>query len=251
MCHLLADLVHQVGRKRHRLRRGEIERPKGITVAVRGGDRGVEADADHVDDTGAPVFRYARDAHVAHEAALPHVNAVAGEQLAGLADTRGRLALGVLDNQFKGPSIDTARGVDTFGGDFLSNLRHQAAAGGGTRQRLNAANLDRLFLAEYRAPRRRHQHGSAERSGGRRGSSPHTYKAPPGNLPRAPNGSVRPPAMPFFPHARSLPYAYTKTHEPSTPDRLMQRHVNNTDAGRMTRLVSSAGQCLSWPIAVG
>ena len=211
---LLADLVYQVGRKRHRLRGGEIERPKGIAVAVRGGNRGVETDANHVDDAGAPVFRYARDAYVAHEAALPHVNAVAGKQLAGLADPRSRLALGVLDNQLKRPSIDTARGVDAFGGDLLSNLRHQPTAGGGTGQRLNAAHLYRLFLAEYRTPRRRHQHGSAERSGGRRGSGSHTHKAPPGNRSRAPNGLICPPAMPFFPHARSLPYAYAITHGP-------------------------------------
>ena len=115
---------------------------------MRGGNRGVETDANHVDDAGAPVFRYARDAYVAHEAALSHVNAVAGKQLAGLADTCGRLALGILDNQFKGASVDTARGVNAFGGDFLPNLRHQPTAGGGTGKRLNAANLDRFFLAE-------------------------------------------------------------------------------------------------------
>ena len=62
------------------------------------------------------------------------------------------------------PAVDAARLVDAVDRHLHADQRGLAAGRGGARQRLQRADLVGLGLAEGRPPRRRHQHGRAERA---------------------------------------------------------------------------------------
>ena len=68
------------------------------------------------------------------------------------------------DDQLDRPAVDAARLVDAVDRHLGADQRGLAAGGGGARQRLQRADLVRLGLAEGGLPRRRHQHGRAQRA---------------------------------------------------------------------------------------
>ena len=72
----LAELVNEVWREGHRLRRRVVERPKTVLVALRGGQRGVETDADDVDDFEFLEHRHAGEADIGEKTPDMHVDFV-------------------------------------------------------------------------------------------------------------------------------------------------------------------------------
>ena len=82
---LLAHLVDEIGRDRHGLRGSKLVGAEAVPVAFRGGQRGVEAHADHVDDFVFLKHRHAGEADVGQEAADVDVDIVFDQQLLGLA----------------------------------------------------------------------------------------------------------------------------------------------------------------------
>ena len=106
---LLAHLVDQIGRDRHRLRRRVVVGPEAVAVALGGGQRGVEAHADHVDDLVFLEHRHAGEADVGQEAADMHVDLVLDQQLLGLAAADVGLGLVVRHDRLERPAVDAAR----------------------------------------------------------------------------------------------------------------------------------------------
>ena len=89
-------------------------------------------------------------------------------QLLGLAAADVGLGLVVGDDQLDGTAVDAADLVDAVDRHLHADQGGLAAGGRRARERLQRADLVGLGLAEGGAPRRRHQHGGAERAGGRR-----------------------------------------------------------------------------------
>ena len=165
---LLAHLVDEIGRERDRLRRRVVERPEAVAVALGRGQRGVEAHADHVDDLVLLEHRHAGEADVGEEAAEMDVDLVLDHQLLGLAAADVGLGFVVRDHQLDRPAVDAAGLVDAVDRHLHADQRGLAAGGACARQRLQRADLVRLGLAEGGLPRRRHQHGRAQRARGGR-----------------------------------------------------------------------------------
>ena len=163
--------AHEAGRECHRLRRRVVERPEGVAAAPGGGDGGVQAHADHVDDALLLEHRHAGQAHVGEEAALVDVDVVLDHQLLGLAPADVGLGLVVGHDQLDGTAVDASRPVDAIDRHLRADQRRLAAGGGGARQRLQRADLVGPGLAEGLPPGGGHQHGGAERARGRRGVS--------------------------------------------------------------------------------
>ena len=92
------------------------------------------------------------------------VDLVLDHQLLGLAAADVGLGFVVGDDQLDRPAVDAARLVDAVDRHLHADQRGLAAGGAGARQRLQRADLVRLGLAEGGLPRRRHQHGRAERA---------------------------------------------------------------------------------------
>ncbi len=115
--------------------------------------------------------RHAGEADVGEEAADVDVDLVLDHQLLGLAAADVGLGLVVGDDELDRPAIDAARLVDAVDGHLHADQRGLAAGGGRARERLQRADLVGLGLAEGGAPRRRHQHGRAERAGAGRAVS--------------------------------------------------------------------------------
>ena len=182
---LLAHL-DQRGRERHRLGRRVVERPEGVAAALGGGQRRVEAHADHVDDLLLVEHRLAGEANVGQEAALVDVDLVLDHQLLGLAAPDVGLGLVVGDDQLDRPAVDAARLVDAVDRHLGADQRGLAAGGGGARQRLQGADLVRLGLSEGALPGRRHQHGGSQRA---RAAAPYPIKRRRVTLPRYQNSS--------------------------------------------------------------
>ena len=157
----LADLAGHVGCKAHRLRRRIVERTEGVAVALAGGDGGVEANADHVDDFILGEHRHAGETDVGEETALVRVDVVFDEQLLGFAPADVGFELVVGDQQFDGTAADAAHLVDAVDGHLRADQRGLATGRSGTRERLQRADLEGLCLAEGWAPGCRHQHGGA------------------------------------------------------------------------------------------
>ena len=167
---LLPYLVDEVRSDRHRLGRGKVVRTERVAAALGGGDRGVEANRDHVDDLVLLVHRHAREADVREISAGVRVDLVVEDQLLDLAPPHVRLGLGVGHQQLDGPAVDAPRLVDRVHRHVRADEGRLAARRGRARQRLEHAELERLGLPEGRAPRRRHEHRGAERAG--RGGAP-------------------------------------------------------------------------------
>ena len=92
------------------------------------------------------------------------VDLVLDQQLLGLAAADVGLELVVRDHDLDRPAVDAAGLVDAVDRHLQADQRGLAAGGGRARQRLQRADLVGLGLAEGRLPRRRHQHGRAERA---------------------------------------------------------------------------------------
>ena len=93
------------------------------------------------------------------------VDLVLDHELLGLAAADVGLRLVVGDDQLDRPAVDAARLVDAVDRHLHADQRGLAAGRRRARQRLQRADLVGLGLAEGGPPRRRHQHGRAERAG--------------------------------------------------------------------------------------
>ena len=159
-------LAHLGERRREgdRLRRRVIVDAEAVAVALRGGQRGVEAHADHVDDLGVFPHRHAGETDVGQEAADMGVDIVLLHHLLGLLPRDGRRTLVVDDDQLDRTAVDAAVLVDAVGRHLQADHRGLAAGGAGAGQRLLGTDLIGLGGAEGGAPRRRHQHHGADRA---------------------------------------------------------------------------------------
>ena len=92
------------------------------------------------------------------------VDLVLDHQLLGLAAADVGLGFVVGDDELDRPAVDAARLVDAVDRHLDADQRGLAAGGAGARQRLQRADLVGLGLAEGGLPRRRHQHGRAQRA---------------------------------------------------------------------------------------
>ena len=160
----LAELAHEVGGHRHRLRRSIIEGPEGVTVALAGGERGVEANANHVDDLVLAEHGLAGEAYVGEKPALVCVDIVLDHELLGLAASYVGLGFVIRHDELDRPAVDAAGLVDAIDRHLRADQSRLAASGRGSGERLERADLVRLRLAEGGLPRGRHQHGGAERA---------------------------------------------------------------------------------------
>src|SRR6516164_9494078 len=161
---LLTHVVHKVGCKRNGLRRRIIVHAETNAVALGGGQRRVEADADHVDDLGLFPNRHARETDVGQEAADVDVDITFLHHLCGLLP-RYRWRTFIVDNdQFDWAAIDAARIIDAVDRHLQSDNGGLAAGGAGTRQWLFGTDPVGLGGAEGGAPRLRHQHHGADRA---------------------------------------------------------------------------------------
>jgi hypothetical protein len=140
---------------------------EAVAVALGGGQRGVEAHADHVDDLGLLEHRHAGEADVGQEAADMDVDVVLDQQFFHLAPADVGLRFVVRDHDRDRPAVDAAVLVDAVDRHLQADQGGLAAGRRGARERLQRPDLERLGLAEGGLPRRRHQHGGAERTGGR------------------------------------------------------------------------------------
>ena len=93
------------------------------------------------------------------------VDLVLDQQLLGLAAADVGLGLVVGDHDLDRPAVDAAHLVDAVDRHLQADQGGLAAGRARARQRLQRADLVRLGLTEGRLPRRRHQHGGAERAG--------------------------------------------------------------------------------------
>ena len=132
-------LAHFRQRRREgdRLRRRVIVQAEGVAVARRGGERGVEAHRDHVDDLGVLPDRHAGKADIRQEAADMNVDLVVLHHLDGLLPGDGGRALVVDDIEFDRAAVDAAIGIDAVGRHLQTDDRGLAA--GGARRRTAAA----------------------------------------------------------------------------------------------------------------
>ena len=165
---LLAHLVDEVRRDRDGLRRRVVERPEDVAAALARGDRGVEANADHPDRLVLLEDRHARQTDVREVAALGDVHLVLEHELLGLAAAHVGLGLVIGDDQFDRATVHATRVVDPLDRHLGADQRGLAAGRARAGERLEHADLERLGLAEGVAPRRRDQHGRADRAGRRR-----------------------------------------------------------------------------------
>ena len=92
------------------------------------------------------------------------VDLVLDQELLGLAAADVGLGLVVGDHDLDRPAVDAAGLVDAVDRHLQADQRGLAAGGARARQRLQRSDLVGLGLAEGRLPRRRHQHGRAERA---------------------------------------------------------------------------------------
>src|SRR5258708_5983271 len=158
----LTHLADEMGSERDGLRRGVVGRPEAVAIAFAGGQRGVEAHTDHVDDLGVFPDRHARKAYVGEEAADLHVNLVLDDELFRLTAANIGLRLIVSDQELNRPAVDDAGFIDSVRGHLHADERGLAAHGSSTGKRLYRADLIRLGLAKSGSPRRRHQYGCAQ-----------------------------------------------------------------------------------------
>src|SRR6516164_1893053 len=105
------------------------------------------------------------------EAPDVHVDLVFDQQLLDLAAPDVGLGLVVRHDQLDWPTVDAAGLVDASDRHLHADQRGLAAGGASTGKRLLGTDLVGLGLAEGGLPRRRHQHGRAERAGGCRAVS--------------------------------------------------------------------------------
>ena len=161
---LLAHLGER-GPEGDRLRRRVIVDAEAVAVAFAGGQRGVEAHADHVDDLGLLPDRHAGEADVGEEAADMDVDVVLVHQLLRScgAPTSGLDSSSTMTS-FDRPAVDAAVLVDAVDRHLQADHRGLAAGSAGARERLLGTDLVGLGGAEGRAPRRRHQHHRADRA---------------------------------------------------------------------------------------
>ena len=162
---LLRDLVDEVRREGHRLRRRVVERPEHVAAALRRRDRRVQAHADHEDRLVVLEHGHAGEADVREVAAFADVDLVIDHELLGLATADVRLRLVVGDDELDGPAVDATGFVDAVRGELRADQRRLAAGGAYAGQRLKHADLERPRLAEGLAPRRGHQHRRAHGAG--------------------------------------------------------------------------------------
>ncbi len=99
------------------------------------------------------------------------VDLVLDHQLLGLAAADVGLGFVVRDDELDRPAIDAARLVDAVDRHLDADQGGLAAGRAGARERLQRADLVGLGLAEGGLPRRRHQHGRAQRARARRAIS--------------------------------------------------------------------------------
>ena len=137
---LLAHLGER-GREGDRLRRRVVVQAEGVAVAGAGGQRGVEAHGDHVDDLGLLPHRHAGQTDVGQEAADVDVDVVLVHHLLRLAAPDVGLGFIVDDDEFDRPAVDAAVLVDAVGRHLQSDHRGLAAGGAGARERLLGADL--------------------------------------------------------------------------------------------------------------
>ncbi len=191
---LLAHLVDEIGRDGYRLRRRKFVRPEAVAVALGGGQRGVEAHADHVDDLVFLEHRHAGEADVGKEAADVHIDIVFDQQLLSFPAPDVGLGLIVRNHRLERPAIDAARCVDAVDRHLQSDHRGLATERSRAGQRLQRADLVGSCRAECRTPRRRYQHGRAQHA-----AAPADECAA-GHLAAVPD-VLRPPFFfPFFSH---------------------------------------------------
>ena len=175
---LLAHLVDEIGRERLRLRRGEVEGPEGIAVALAGRQRRVEAHADHVDDLVLDEDRRAGEADIRQIAADMDVDLVLGDQLLDRAASGIGLRLVVGDDQLDRPAEDAAGLVDAVDRHLQPDQRRLAAQRGDAGQRLLGADpvgllgLRRGRRATARPPRRPQRGGAARQRAAARDDAP-------------------------------------------------------------------------------
>src|SRR5262249_6309278 len=129
-----------------------------------GGQRGVETDADHVDDLGLFPNRHASKTDVGQKAADMHVDIAFLHHLGGLLPRYRRRAFVVDNDQFDRAAVNAAGTVDAVDRHLQSDNYGLAAGGAGAGQRLLRADPERLGGAERGAPRLRHQHHGADRA---------------------------------------------------------------------------------------
>ncbi len=165
---LLAHLVDHVRRRRHRLGRRVVERPEDVPAALGLGDRRVQAHADHVDGLGLFEDGHAGQADVGEVAALDEVDLVLEGELLRLTTPDVGLGFVVDHDGLDRPAVHAPALVDALHRHDRADQRRLAAGGGGAGERLHHAHLVGLGLPERLAPRRRHQDGSAQRTGRRR-----------------------------------------------------------------------------------
>ena len=151
----LAHLVDEIGPERDGLGRRVIVRAEAVAVALAGGDRRVEADADHVDDLVLLVERHAGEADVGQHAADIGVDLVLDQQLLGLAAADIGLQLVVLGDQLDLAAENAAALVDALDGDLQSDQSGLADRGRTAGKRLDAADLVRARCRQGVAQRRR------------------------------------------------------------------------------------------------
>src|SRR5207244_3146272 len=176
---LLAQLADEVRGEGDRLGGRVVERSEDVPAALRRRDGGVKTDADHEDGPVLVEDRHAGHADVGEIAALGHVDLVLHEELLHLAAADIRLGLVVGHDRLQRPAVDASRLVDPVDGHHRSHQGRLSAGRGDAGERLHDPDLVGLRLAERLAPRRRNQHGRAERGGGRGRQS---EKAPPRGL---------------------------------------------------------------------
>ena len=194
---LLGNLVDEMRREGHGLRRRVVEGPENVPTALARGDCRVEADTDHPDRLLLLEHGHAGDADVREIPAFADVDLVLDQELLGLAPAHVRLRLVVGDHELDRPAIDPAGLVDPIGGQLRADQRGLAARGREAGQRLEDTDLVRLRLPKRLAPRRGHEDRRAHRAGRGRGKA---EEFPSGRLPAPPHVTGPGLVVPSFGH---------------------------------------------------